>query len=311
MLKTHSYNPSPAVFRDITKNLRLAQIDNASFANTLTPVGGIKLARAGAIMATDFKLLKRAVLLTAVASGAIEIYVNNPWAFAVGDALRVIAPPRTAAAVELAAITGATGASLGTISAIELGVKTQLSRITLTTPVVDNLLSININGIDVAYRIASTTVSAEIDGIVGAINNTLATCGERFRYISAANFGTYVQLASTKPYEIIEFEALLSQGAGASVGAIATSTDTGLGKITLSAPTSAALAQATKIGTVTQTPLGILDSESDLTDYPHGIAPNYGIAPVYGGQLQTKAAFYLDGQVVKALPQMAFDPLYL
>ena len=311
MLKTHSYDPSPSLFRDITNCLRLAQIDNQSFSDTITPVAGIKIAKAGATIATDFKMLKRSTLITSVPAGATEIYVANPWAFSVGDALRVIAPPRTAAAIELAAITGATGASLGTIAAIELGGQTQSSRITLTTAVVGNIISLDLSGIDIVYRIASTVIADEIIGLRDAINSRLARCGERFRYISTVAFPTYVQLASTKQYEIIEFEALLSQGSAASLGAIATSTDSGLGKITLSAPTPSALAQATKIGTVTQTPLGILDSESDLTDYPHGINPTFGIAPVYGGQLQAKGAIYLDGQIVSTLRQMAFDPQYL
>jgi hypothetical protein len=310
-LRINSIDRSPAFVVDPAKSLRLNAFDNDSFAATITPVAGVKIARAGSFVSTDNKLLKRALLLTSVAAAATEIWVNNPWAFTVGDALRVIAAPRTAAATELAAIVGATGASLGTITAIELGIMNQTSRITLTSAIVGNILAVNLMGISISYRIATTVIADEIVGLCKAITTALASCDERLRYIQANPLATYAEIKSTKPYEIIEFEALLSQGSAGSLGAIATSTDQGLGKITLSAPVPAALVQGTKIGTVTQIPAGFLDSESDLTYYQRGILPNFGIAPMYGGQLYTNGLPYMDGQIADRLRQMAWMPQYL
>jgi hypothetical protein len=307
MYKVRTYSPTPTITYNAGANLRLLQFDADVLADTLTPVAGLRIVRAGSVLARDAKLIKRAKLLTAVALAETEIYVNNPWAFAVGDALRVIAAPRTEAATELAAITGATGASLGTITAIELGANTQTSRITLTTAVVGNIVSIDFNGVSIVYTIASTVIADEIAGLAKAILARLALV-DQYRYVEANVFPTYVELKSTQLNQILEFEVLLSQGTGGSLGAITTSTDLGLGKITLSAGVGAAIAQGTKIGVVTQRALGIFDSEFDFSDYPQGVSNASAVCPLYGGQFYADGMPYLDGQIMADLPQAQWIP---
>ncbi len=307
MYQNRYYAPSPTVVYNTAANLRLLQFDTQTLANNISTAAGAKIIRPGTVMAKDGKLLKRALLLAGVAAGATELYVNNPWAFAIGDALRVIAPPRTAAAAEVTAIETASGASLGNILSIEGGNATHVARITPTTLVVGNIISINFSGVQIAYRVATTVVADECKALASEILRRLSS-SDNFRYIQANPNPTYVELKSPEFNGMMEFEVLLSQGAGATLGAIATSTDTGMGKITLSAPTPAALVGMTKIGVVTQIPQGIFDAEFDYTNYPHNTSTSAGVCPLYGGQIYQSALPYIDGQIAKVLPQMAWIP---
>jgi hypothetical protein len=307
MYRVQTYDQARTVVFNPVANRRLLTFDTQILGNTITQIAGQKLVRAGAILATDGKLLKRAKTLTASAIGDNTIYVNNPWAFTVGDALKIIAPPNTAAAVELAAITGGTGAVVGTIASIEAGITTQISRIALSAPVVGNIITINFYGLTVVYQIATTVLADELINLARAIAERLATV-DQYRYVSAIATTTYIEIKSTQPRSIVEFAAILSQGTAATVGGIGTSTSQGLGAITLAAPLAAAIAQGTKIGTTTQIPLGIFETEFDFGDYLHGIPTEQAITPLYGGQFYSQALPYVDGQVISTLNQAAFIP---
>lgn len=308
-LQIKTYSPIPKVTFNPDNLLRLPGFNTDSLIANISTAGGLKLLRIGSTIATDGKLLKRSKLLTGAAAGATEIYVTNPWAFAIGDAIRVIAAPGATAAVELAAIVGATGVSLGTISSIEGSLDTQISRITPASAVVGNIITVDFQGCVASYKILTAVLTDELTGLAKAIEKALYSADD-LRYVTVANMGTYLKIESTQSQQIVEFIATIDQGAGASIATMATSTDKGLGKITLSAPLPSALIQGTKIGTVTQTPQAIFDSEYDFTDYPAAIHPEHAICPCYGGHFYSDA-FYLDGQIVKELNQAKFLPAYV
>jgi hypothetical protein len=307
MYKVQTYDRARTIVYNPAANRRLLTFDTQILGNTITQIAGQKLVRAGAILATDGKLLKRSKVLTASAIGDTTIYVNNPWAFTVGDALKIIAPPNTPASAELAAITGGTGAVVGTIASIEAGTATQISRISLSAPVVGNIVTVNFYGLTVVYQIATAVLADELINLASAIADRLATV-DQYRYVSATATSTYVEIKSTQPRSIVEFIAILSQGVAATLGGINTSTSQGIGAITLAAPLAIAIAQGTKIGTTTQIPLGIFDTEFDFGDYLHGIAPEQAITPLYGGQFYSQSPPYLDGQVLSNLNQAAWIP---
>lgn len=309
MLRTHVFKPQPTITFNPEDNQRLISIDADTVAANMTQIAGMKYVRAGAILATDSKLLKRAKLLTSAADGQPNIYVNNPWAFAVGDALRIIATPGQSAATELAAITGATGTSLGTISAIETNETKQTSQIGLTTAVVGNLITINFSGVVATYTVKSTTIADEVIGLAAAIRSALQSV-EWLKYIKVTALSAAVQLEGDADLGLLEFTASLSQGSGGSLGAISNTTLSGLGRITLSANLGAAIAQGTKIGVVTQIPLGIFDSEFDFGYYPQSIPPETSLTPLYAGKFYRDALPYLDGQITATLNGAAFIPAY-
>jgi hypothetical protein len=309
MYNRRYYAPCGAIVYNTAANLRLLQFSTDALAASLPLVAGTKLIRVGSILAKDGKLLKRAALLTGIVAGATEIFVNNPWAFAVGDALKVIAAPRTLAATEVTAIETGSGASLGTILSIDGGNNTQVSRITPAGLVVGNIITINYSGIQITYAIATTVVADECKALAAEILRRLGS-SDQFRYIQANPQPTYVELKSPEYNGMMEFEALISQGAAASVGTLTTSTDAGLGKITLSAGVPAALVGMTKIGVTTQMPAGIFDADFDYTNYPQGISSSAGVSPLYGGQIKLDGLPYFDGQIAKVLPQIALIPAY-
>lgn len=309
MYKVQTYNPVGEGVFNPNSLLRLPAFNVELLVLALAMVGGTKVVRNMSTIATDGKLLKRAKLLTGGAASDTSIYVNNPWAFSIGDALKVIAPPNTIAATELAAIVGGTGASLGTITAIEGSVDLQTCRITLATAVVGNIITVSFQGVVASYQIATAVVADENIKLAKAITRAIGNC-DSLRYVSAKSMGTYVQIDSTQAKQIVEFTATIAQGTGASLAVMTTSTDKGLGRITLSAPLAAALVQGTKIGTTTQVPLGIFDGEYDFTDYPNAIPHEHAITPCYGGQFYLNAMPYIDGQITKELVQARFMPAY-
>lgn len=309
-LQIKTYSPVPKITFNPDNLLRLQGFNTDNLIADLVTAGGLKLIRIGSTIATDGKVLKRSRLLTGAPAGATEIYVTNPWAFAVGDALRVIAAPGATAAVELAAIVGATGADLDTIANIEGAINTQTSRITPASAVVGNIITVDFQGCVASYKVLSAVLADELTGLAKAIAKALYSADD-LRYVSATNMGTYLEIKSTQSQQIVEFTATIDQGTGATLAAMTTSTDKGLGKITLSAPLPSALVQGTKIGTVTQLPQAIFDNEYDFTDYPAAIHAEHAIAPCYGGHFYGDGLPYIDGQITKELNQAKFLPAYV
>jgi hypothetical protein len=304
-----TYQPTPTVIFNPRATLRLPSYNTDTLANSLASVAGMKLVKAGTILCTDGKQLKRAKLLTDGATGATGIYVNNPWAFSVGDVLKVIGAPGATAAAELAAITGATGAAVGTIASIEPAVDAQISRITLDSAVVGNIITVSILGTMASYVIKTAVLADELIGLAKVIQTAISNC-ESIKYVNATALGTYIEIKSGSTQAIIEFTAAIVQGAGASLAVLTTSTDAGLGKLILAAPLAATFVAGTKIGTLDQTPQAIWDNEWDFGTYPHSIPVEQAITPCYGGQFYLNALPYIDGQVTSKLLQAAFIPAY-
>lgn len=309
MYKIQTYNPVGEGVFNPNSLLRLVGFNVDPLILNLPVAGGLKLIRNMSTIATDGKILKRSKLLTDAAAADTGVYVTNPWAFAIGDVLKVIAAPNTSAAAELAAITGGTGANLGTITGIESAIDTQINRLTLGTAVVGNIITISFLGVVASYQVASAVVADENVKLAAAITKAIASC-DSLRYVSVKSMGSYVKIESTQAKQIVEFAVSIAQGTGASLAVLTTSTDKGLGRLTLSTPLAAPLTQGTKIGTVNQVPLGIFDGEYDFTDYLNTIPTEHAITPCYGGQFYLDAMPYIDGQITKELVQAKFIPAY-
>ena len=309
MLRIQTYSPIPKVTFNPDNLLRLQGVNTSNLVASLSTAGRLKLLRIGSTLATDGRILKRSRMLTGAAAGATEIYVRNPWVFSVGDAIRVIAAPGANAATELASIVGATGASLGTITAIEGSIDTQISRITPASAVVGNIITVDFQGCVASYRILTAVLADELTGLAKAVDKALNSADD-LRYLSVVNMGTFLEIRCTQVQQIIEFNAAIDQGAGATLGVMTTSTTMGLGRITLSAALTSALVQDAKIGTVTQVPQAIFDNEYDLTNYPSAIHAEDAVCPCYGGQFYSDA-FYIDGQIARELNQVKFLPAYV
>jgi hypothetical protein len=171
--------------------------------------------------------------------------------------------------------------------------------------VVGNIITVDFRGVTANYTIATAVLGDELTALATAINKAIFRC-DSLRYVQAINMGTYLAIVSTQTKQIVEFTATIVQGTGASLAAMTTATDVGLGKVTLSAPLAAALVQGTKIGTVTQTPLGIFDGEHDFTDYLHTITHEHAITPAYAGHFYVDGMSYIDGQISSVLNQAKF-----
>jgi hypothetical protein len=307
--RVQTYQPTPTVVFNPRATLRLPAYNADTLAAALGSAAGQKLVKAGSIYCTDGKQLKRAKLLTDGTSGDTGIYVNNPWAFSVGDVLKVVAPLGSTPAVELAAITGATGAAVGTIASIESAIETQTSRITLATAVVGNVIMVNFLGIMASYTIKTAVVADELIGLAKAVQTAISS-SESISYVAVTPLTTYVEIKCTSAKTIVEFIATIAQGAGASLAVLTTSSDQGLGKLILVAPLATTIPAGTKVGTLDQIPQAIWDNEWDFGTYPHSVPLEHAITPCYGGQFYLNALPYFDAQVAKSLPQAAFIPAY-
>lgn len=307
--RVQTYQPTPTVIFNPRATLRLPSYNADTLATSLSGAAGQKLVKAGSIYCTDDKQLKRAKLLTDGTSGDTGIYVNNPWAFASGDVLKVVAPLGSTPAIELAAITGATGAAVGTIASIESAIETQTSRITLATAVVGNIIMVNFLGIMTSYTVKTAVLADELIGLAKAVQTAISS-SESISYVAVTAMTTYVEIKCTSAKTIVEFIATIAQGAGASLAVLTTSTDQGLGKLILVAPLAATIPAGTKVGTLDQIPQAIWDNEWDFGTYPHSVPLEHAITPCYGGQFYLNALPYMDAQVAKMLPQAAFIPAY-
>ena len=307
--RVNTYTPTPTVVFNPRATLRLPAYNADALAGSLAGVAGQKLVKAGSIYCTDGKQLKRAKLLTDGASGDLGIYVNNPWAFAVGDILKVVAPIGSTSAAELAAIEGATGAAVGTIASIETSIETQTSRIILATAVVGNIITVDFLGIIGSYTVKTAVVADEFIGLAKAVQSAISR-SESINYVSVTPYPTYIEIKSGSAKTMIEFSASIAQGLGASLAVLTTNTIEGLGKLILAAPLAAAIPAGTKVGTVDQIPQAIWDNEWDFGNYLHSVPLEHAITPCYGGQFYLNALPYMDAQVAKMLPQAAFIPAY-
>jgi len=304
-LKARVIGSEQSIFYNLNGARALYGLSCPQIESMLSIAGGQRILRSGTCVATDNTLLKRAKLSVDAPSGVADIYVNNPWVFKVGDAIKVIGVPGDTSAAELAAITNATGASLGTITAIDAGVTRQVSRITPTGLVVGNTIAIDIEGAIVNYTVKSTVIADEIAAIVTMLK-TAKNYIDANKYIRITPTATYILIESTIDFQLIEFTASIALGTAATVGTIATSTTAGIGKITVSTPPTTALVAGSKIGVLTQVPMGFLDKTIDLTNYV-GTVPVESSAGVYNaGQLQIKQLPYLDGQILSKLPLIAW-----
>lgn len=307
--KVNTYQPTPTVIFNPRATLRLQAYNTDILAESLATVAGMKLVKAGSIFCTDGKQLKRSSLLTDAASGTTTLYVTNPWAFSPGDVLKVIGVPGDTPAAELAAITGATGAAVGTIQSIDSTQEYQNSRITLDSAVIGNVINVDILGMVASYVVKTAVLADELIGLANAIRKVTGS-SESVRYISVAPQATYLEINVGSAKTIVEFSATIAAGTAGSTAVLTTSTTTGLGRITLTAALAAAFRAGTKIGTLNQIPQAIWDNEWDFGTYPNAIAVEQAITPCYGGQFYLDALPYIDGQVVSRLPQAAFIPAY-
>jgi hypothetical protein len=309
MLNTTRYHPIAQLLFAPDNVVRLAALDAQTLFGTIAPAAGQTLVPFGSIVGNDNKLLKRAKLLGDVPSGATKIYVDNPWVFVPGDAIKIIAPLGSTPAAELASITGGGGAVIGTILSIDSSTIDQATDIVLGSAIVGNTVSVEIEGISASYAIASTTLATELNNIAAAINRAAANC-EELRYVSAASSGTAIRITVGEPRYLIRLSGSIVQGTAASVATIATTMVRGLGAITLAAPTTAAIPNGTKIGTLTQTAVGIIENECDLTIYPNSVPVENALTPVIGGLIYLAALKYVDAQVVQSLNKCSFMPNY-
>jgi hypothetical protein len=319
MYKVNTYNAARTVVFNPAANLRLQSFETEALAASITQIAGQKLVRAGAIICTDGKLLKRARMMNDTFTGGSTIYVNNPWAFSVGDRLKGIANASDSAAQELTGINDIINSPdpnvgfIGEIASIETGVTTQISRISMgvSTTVPGNIITMNFYGLNIIHEITTTSIATEIERLARELSAKLATV-ENYRYVEVTNTATYIQLESKQPRMVLEFQAILSLGTATVRGALDVAITKGIGAITLVDPlTTNNTRQGVKIGTVNQTPVGIFDTEFDFGDYLNGIAPEQAITPLYGGQFYSKALPYLDGQIIDKLKQANWIPAVL
>jgi hypothetical protein len=308
--RVNFYHGEGRVLHATENTWRLGAIDTETLASTMSSAGGQKIVPLGAIWGSDNKLLKRAVAMGDAPIGATKIYTNNPWAFAPGDVLKVIAPLGSNPQAELAAINGGGGATIGTIASVDASVVDEVVDIAIASAIVGNVVSVDIGGIIASYAIASTTLADELKALAAAINKAISY-SEDLRYLVATATATAVRITVSEPNYIVDIAGTIAQGSAASVATLTNTIVRAIGAITLTAPLAAALANGTKFGTLTQTALGIFEQECDLTIYPSAIPVETAITPIIGGYINTFALKYIDAQVVNSLTKCAFEPAYV
>jgi hypothetical protein len=280
-----------------TERLYGALIDS----DTIPLIGGSRRIMAGSFLAAGERLLARAKVLSPVASGGTKLIVNNPWAFRVGDVIKLIGAAAATPTQELTAIDSGSAANVGTISAISSSSIAQITRIVPPTPAIGNTFTVTLNN---AVTASFTATAATVANVTAGLKSALASAISNYSSLDWFVFndnGTNLEITTTEPGEPFMVTATGTSAPTVTVTAA-------VGELTISTVTSA-LGIGDKVGLINQVPLGIIANEFVLTDesslnFQQNFAA-YNKAPIY-----SKALPYLDGHLVRAIPGLSYIPAY-
>ena len=307
MLTRYAYKTErPILYNNVnTESLYGKYIDTADVAK----VDGFRRILAGSFLTNSGRILPRAKIISPYTSGATSVIVSNPWAFKIGDVLRVIGTPSSTPKQEADAVIGATAAAFGTVTAIASSSGNQITTATVASPAVGNIFTLNIDGITVSYT-ATTTTAADVVTNLKTLFESQKSQTSTWADIDTTVASATLTFTQRYPREIFVVTGTVAQGAGGSTGTITIAVTTSIGSLAIT-PTGSNGNQviSTKIGTITDIPLGVITHEHYLTD-EEGQDRGEAIACYNMAAVNLLALPYIDGHIVASLPRISYMPVY-
>jgi hypothetical protein len=307
MLTRYTYKlERPILYNNVnTERLYGRYINPADIAK----IGGHRRIIPGTILTNTNRILPRAKIISPYTSEATTVIVNNPWAFKVGDVLRVIGTPSSTPAAENSGIVGATAAAFGTVTAVSATDGPQVTTVTIASPAVGNIFTLAVDGISFSFTAATTTAADIAIGLKAAFDAQKSQTST-WADIDATVASAVITFTHRHPREVFTVSSSVAQGTGGSTGTATVAVTTAIGALTITASaTNGNQVIGTKIGTITDIPLGIITHEHYLTD-DEGQDRGEAIAVYNMAAINTLSLPYLDGHIVASLPRLSFVPPY-
>lgn len=273
-------------------------------------IGGHRRILPGTILGNNNRPVSRSKIISPYTSNGTSVIVSNPWAHKVGDVLKIIGVPGATAAAENTAVTAASAAAFGTITAISSVGDQQVTTVTIASPAVGNIFTLTIDGVSFSFTSATTTAADTATGLLGVYNSQKSQTST-WADIDAAVSGAVITFTHRYAREIFVVSSSVAQGVGGSTGTATVAVTSAIGALTITAATdNGNQVIGTKIGTITDVPLGILTEEYYLTDNELQDRAT-DLSVVTTGSINTLALPYIDGHIVASLPRLSWMPPYL
>lgn len=273
-------------------------------------IGGHRRILPGTILGNNNRPVSRSKIISPYTSNGTSVIVSNPWAHKVGDVLKIISVPGATAAAENTAVAAASAAAFGTITAISSVGDRQVTTVTIASPAVGNIFSLNIDGITISHT-ATTTVAADTATALEALYNSQKSQTSTWADLDVAVAGAVLTFTHRYAREIFVISSSVAQGSGGSTGTATVVAISAIGTLTITAATdNGNQVIGTKIGTITDVPLGIVTEEYYLTDNElQDRATDLSVVTM--GAINTLSLPYIDGHIVASLPRLSWMPPYL
>lgn len=232
----------------------------------IAKIGGYRRVIPGSILTNTNRILPRSKIISPYASDATTVIVSNPWAFKVGDALKVIGTPTSTPTAENSSVVGATAAAFGVVSAISLLDGPQTTTVTIASPAIGNIFTLVVDGASISFTAVATT-AADVASALKSLFDAQKSQTSTWADIDASVTAAVITFTHRYPAEVFAVSSNIIQGAGGSTGTATVAVTAAIGALTIT-PTATNGNQiiGTKIGTITDIPLGIITHEFYLSD---------------------------------------------
>lgn len=272
-------------------------------------IGGHRRILPGVFLGNNNRPISRSKILSPYTSNGTTVIVDNPWAHKVGDVLKVIGSPSAMPNEEYTAIASASAAAFGTITAISPVGDRQVTTVTVASPAIGNVFNLIIDGVSFSHT-ATTTVAADTAIALVNIFNSQKSQTSSWADIDASAVGGVITFTHRFAREVFVISSSVVQGSGATTGTATVSVTSAIGALTITPATdNGNHAIGTKIGTITDIPLGVVTEEYYLTDNDLQDRPT-DLSVVTMGTINIYALPYIDGHLTKSLTRLSWMPVY-
>ena len=237
--------------------------------NNIAKVGGYERIPEGSFLAVGQRLLPRGRLISPYNSGDSTITVANPYVFKPGDSLKLIGTPTSTPLQESTAVINATAPAFGTVVSISASGGPQVTTISPNSVAVDNIFTLFIDEAPLTYTAINTNNADVVNGLISAfLSSKSNTSSWEDIQMTATGGGNTLQISYIYSREIFVVRGSVAQGSGSTTGSMAIQVTQPVGQVTITpASGNTSLDIGSKIGTITDTPLGVITHEFYLTDY--------------------------------------------
>ncbi|MFN6560044.1 MAG: hypothetical protein RMY28_009570 [Nostoc sp. ChiSLP01] len=307
MLTRYSYKiERPVLYNNVNTERLYGRYINPT---DIAKIGGHRRIIPGTFLTAANRVLPRAKIISPYASDATTVIVNNPSAFKVGDVLKVIGTPSSTPAAENAAVVNASAAAFGTVTAISATDGPQVTTVTIASPAVGNIFTLTVDGISFSFTAATTAPTDVATGLKSAFDAQKSQ-SSTWADVDATVNGAVLTFTHRQSRAVFTVSSSVAQGTGGSTGTAVVAVATPVGALIITASaTNGNQIIGTKIGTITDIPLGVVTHEHYLTD-DDGQDMGKAIAVYNMAAINLLALPYIDGHIVASLPRLSFTPIY-